>query len=187
MKDILFAILFIICISINCAAGQIITIDDFENGLKPQWECEKFKGETRYSIVKTDTGHVLKAESNASASALIFKYEYDLKEYFILTWRWKIENIINKGDEMKKDSDDYAARVCVIFPHWFPSLTKKSLTFGETNSRKGSILRAHTIHGQLWSQLRVEMKILGNGSRNEEMFIRISRCILEKNHHKSRG
>lgn len=101
------------------------TIDDFENGLKPQWECEKFKGETQYSIVKTDNGHVLKTESNASASALIFKYEYDLKEYFILTWRWKIENIINKGDEMKKDSDDYAARVCVIFPHWFPSLTKK--------------------------------------------------------------
>jgi len=141
MKDILFAILFIVCISINCAAGQIITIDDFENGLKPQWECEKFKGETQYrkpqwecekfkgetqySIVKTDNGHVLKAESKASASALIYKYKYDLKEYPILTWRWKVENIIKKGDEMKKDADDYAARVCVIFPHWFPSLTKK--------------------------------------------------------------
>ncbi|HEY4656244.1 MAG TPA: DUF3047 domain-containing protein [Cyclobacteriaceae bacterium] len=92
MKDILFAILFIVCISINCAAGQIITIDDFENGLKPQWECEKFKGKTKYSIVKTDNGHVLKAESKASASALIYKYKYDLKEYPILTWRWKVEN-----------------------------------------------------------------------------------------------
>lgn len=125
MKAVLFAILFIVCISINCADGQIITIDDFENGLKPQWECEKFKGETQYSIVKTDNGHVLKAESNASASALIFKYEYDPQNYPILSWRWKVENIINEGDEMKKDADDYTARVCVILPHWFPSLTKK--------------------------------------------------------------
>ena len=137
MKDVLFAILFIVCISINCAAGQIITIDDFENGLKPQWECEKFKGETQYHVVRTENSHVLKAASNTSASALIFKFEYDPKNYPILSWRWKVENIINKGDAVKKDADDYAARVCVIFPHWLPSLTKKILTFGEKKLSKG--------------------------------------------------
>lgn len=125
MKAVLFVILFTVCIFINCATGQTITIDDFENGLKPQWEYEKFKGETQYNIVKTDNDHVLKAESNASASALIFKCKYDPKKYPILSWRWKVENIIEKGDEIRKDADDYAARVCVIFPHWLPSLTKK--------------------------------------------------------------
>lgn len=125
MKSIFFTILFTVYISANCGAEQTIIIDDFENGLKPQWECEKFKRETQYRIVKTENSHVLKAESTASASALIFKYEYNPREYPILSWRWKVENIINKGDEVKKDADDYAARVCVIFPHWFPSLTKK--------------------------------------------------------------
>lgn len=125
MKGVLFVNLFTICVSASCAAGEIITIDDFEHGLKNQWESQKFKGETQYCIVKTENSHVLKAESNASASALICNYKYDLKEYPILTWRWKVDNIIKKGDELKKDADDYVARVCVIFPHWFPSLTRK--------------------------------------------------------------
>lgn len=43
----------------------------------------------------------------------------------MLTWRWRVDNVLEKGDEMRKDADDYAARVCVIFPHWLPSLTKK--------------------------------------------------------------
>lgn len=125
MKSIFFTILFTVYISANCVAEQTIIIDDFENGLKPQWECVKFKGETQYSIVKTDNSHVLKAESTASASALIFKYEYDPKNSPILSWRWKVGNIIEKGNAMRKDKDDYAARVCVIFPHWFSIVDKK--------------------------------------------------------------
>lgn len=124
MKGVLFTILVTICISINCAAEQMIVIDDFENGLKPQWGSQKFKGETQYSVVKTENGHVLKAESSASSSALIYKYKYNPKEYPILTWMWRVKNIIKKGDEMEKEGDDYAVRVYVIFPSWFPLLTK---------------------------------------------------------------
>ncbi|MDE1889012.1 MAG: DUF3047 domain-containing protein [Planctomycetota bacterium] len=102
MKGVLFTILVTICISINCAAEQMIVIDDFENGLKLQWKSKKIKGETQYSVVKTENGHVLKAESSASASALIYKYKYDPRKYPILTWKWKVENIIKKGNEMKK-------------------------------------------------------------------------------------
>jgi hypothetical protein len=67
---------------------------------------------------------VLRAEARAAASGLIYKIEYDPKEYPILTWRWKVENILQKGDETKKAGDDYAARVYVVFPHWFFPKTK---------------------------------------------------------------
>ena len=33
----------------------------------------------------------------------------------ILRWRWKVNNVIQKGDETKKEGDDYAARVYVNF------------------------------------------------------------------------
>ena len=33
--------------------------------------------------------------------------------------RWKVAGIITQGDERSKAGDDYAARVYVIFPHWF--------------------------------------------------------------------
>jgi hypothetical protein len=37
-------------------------------------------------------------------------------DYPILTWRWKIEKVISKGDARRKEGDDYAARIYVVFP-----------------------------------------------------------------------
>ncbi|MDO8444608.1 MAG: DUF3047 domain-containing protein [Deltaproteobacteria bacterium] len=124
MRQLILIASFAICIPLNSIAEEAIVIDSFEHGLKPQWEKKEFKGQTRYTVIKGENGHVLKAESNASASALIFRYKYDLKDFPILSWKWKVENTIKKGDETKKAGDDYAARVYVIFPHWLPPLTK---------------------------------------------------------------
>lgn len=121
-------VLFLAHISADCAAGEAIVIDDFEGGLKPQWESREIQGETRYRVVKTENNHVLKAESNASASALIYRYKYSLKEYPLLTWKWKVENTIKNGNEMKKKGNDCAARVYVIFPSWILWMTK-SITY----------------------------------------------------------
>ncbi len=106
------------------AMGDVIVIDDFEGGLRAQWEEKVFEGRTVYTVVTENGNHVLRADSRASASGLIFRIDYDVKEYPILTWRWKVENILEKGDETRKDGDDYAARVYVVFPHWFPPRTR---------------------------------------------------------------
>ncbi len=124
MKRFLIAVFLLICVRGNAFANQWLLIDDFENGLKPQWETKNFKGETLYKIVNTEHGSVLRAESRASASALIYRHQYDPKEYPILSWKWRVENTVKKGDETKREGDDYAARVYVIFPHWLPHLTK---------------------------------------------------------------
>ena len=102
-----------------CPAADRILIDDFENGMKPGWTKKVFQGETDYSVVETDQGQVLQAQSNAAASGLVYEIEYAPAEYPILAWRWKIEKTIASGDERSKACDDYAARIYVIFPHWF--------------------------------------------------------------------
>lgn len=121
---LLSAILLSAFIPLHVAAEEAIVIDDFEHGLKPGWEVKEFKGRTEYSVLEMEGDRILKAVSKASASALIYKYEYDLKKYPMLTWRWKVENTIIKGNEAKKEGDDYSARIYVIFPNWFPPLTK---------------------------------------------------------------
>ncbi len=103
---------------------RVLVIDDFEKGLRSQWEEKAFKGRTDYTVVPGDGGMVLQAESRAAASGLIFKHEYDLKQYPILAWRWKISNILAKGDAHTKAGDDYAARIYVIFPNWLPWNTR---------------------------------------------------------------
>jgi len=59
----------------------------------------------------------LKAESDNSASGIIWKKQYDVYGYPKLRWRWRVENVYEKGDATKKSGDDYPVRVYVIFQY----------------------------------------------------------------------
>lgn len=101
-----------------------IVIDDFEDGLSPHWEEKSFHGHTEYQVVAEGDGHCLRAVSRAAASGLIYRKSYSLHDYPYLSWRWRVDNILTRGDARRKDGDDYAARVYVVFPHWLPFRTR---------------------------------------------------------------
>ncbi|MEN8141997.1 MAG: DUF3047 domain-containing protein [Thermodesulfobacteriota bacterium] len=99
-------------------------IDDFKGGLKPDWEAKKFKGETSYKTVTDEGIPCLRAEARGSASGLFYKIEYEPEQNPILSWKWKVDNIVEKGDARSKAGDDYAARIYVVFPSMFFWRTK---------------------------------------------------------------
>ena len=110
-------LLFILCsVSISISQDREIIIDDYKTGLSSKWESKGFAGETLYNVTTEDNIRCIKSESDSSASALLYKIKYDPKEYPILSWQWKVSNVIKKGNARKKEGDDYAARVYVIFP-----------------------------------------------------------------------
>ena len=88
------------------------------------WTEKSFKGHTEYRLVADAGQKVLQAKSQDSASGLILETDYDPQQYPILSWRWKIDKTIAKGDSRTKAGDDYAARIYVVFPHWFFPKTK---------------------------------------------------------------
>ena len=98
------------------ALGSEILLDNYQGGLSPKWEEKSFKGKTLYEVTQEDNLRCIKATSRSSASGLFYKIDYDTKKYPILTWRWKIDHILLKGDALKKEGDDYAARIYVVFP-----------------------------------------------------------------------
>jgi hypothetical protein len=79
----------------------------------------KIPRHTVYTVEEESGKTRLRAQADASASALVREIEVNPRKYPILLWSWKVENIIEKGDETKKDGDDYAARVYVNF-HYDP-------------------------------------------------------------------
>jgi len=88
--------------------------------LPDKWQPLVFKNiaaKTRYSIVRDGEHYVLKAESHAAASGLIRPLDLDPKVYQVMSWRWKVENILVKGDARRKEGDDYAARIYVAFQY----------------------------------------------------------------------
>lgn len=104
--------------------AEVRVIDSFEHGIDPGWETKSFKGQNRYVVEPCETGKCLKATSTASATGLIYRLSYKVQDFPILSWRWKVENVLEKGDARTKEGDDYAARVYVVFPHWFSPRTR---------------------------------------------------------------
>jgi hypothetical protein len=67
---------------------------------------------TRYS--KAGKG-IIKAESLGSRSSLYREVVEKEKDFPILSWRWKISNVVRSALETKKDRFDAAARVMAVF------------------------------------------------------------------------
>ena len=78
---------------------------------------KKIPRHTNYELVRDGTGVVVKARSEASASGLTKEIKIDSKEYPIVRWRWKVENLLEKSDVRRKEGDDYPVRLYVTFEY----------------------------------------------------------------------
>lgn len=148
---------------------QRIVIDDFENGLGKKWEEKSFRGKTVYKVVKLDGNSVLMAESSSAASGLIYKYEFSPNDYPLITWRWMVKDIIKTGDATRKEGDDYPARLYVVFPHWFPPLTKSLNYIWANKLPKGEMLKNTYFSGAVMIAVESGRENIGkwiNESRN---------------------
>ena len=67
--------------------------------------------------MKDGTQIVVKALSDSSASGLTKEVRIDPKEFPIVRWRWKIDNLLQKSDATRKDGDDYPARLYITFEY----------------------------------------------------------------------
>jgi hypothetical protein len=89
-----------------------------DDSLPENWEPLTFKDiekRTEYALVKEGDTTVLRAEAEASASGLIREIEVDPREYPVVRWRWKVGNVLKKGNVRRKSGDDYPARLYITF------------------------------------------------------------------------
>lgn len=95
----------------NAAVG-----DGVPDGWKPL-TFKKVPMQTKYEVVKEGDVNVIKATSEASASGLTKAVKIDPREYPIVRWRWKVENLLKGSDVSRKNGDDYPARLYVTFEY----------------------------------------------------------------------
>lgn len=151
-------------------SGQLL--EDFEQGLSSAWEKKIFKGETFYRVVADGQGHCLKAECENSASGLVLKKEYDLKEFQVLSWRWKVDGVLEKGDGRSKAGDDFPARIYVIFPHWLPWKTRSINYIWANRLPEGTVIpNSHTGNAVMFA--------LQSGAGNAERWVTERRNVYE--------
>lgn len=84
------------------------------------WKPLTFKNipkHTLYEVVKDGDRRVIKASSEASASGVTKEVKIDPREYPIVRWQWKVENLLATSDATRKDGDDYPARLYITFEY----------------------------------------------------------------------
>lgn len=99
---------------------------EMENGMPKGWKPFEFPKKhkpTEYTVQKDGDAVFLKAVSLSSASAIFKEVPEDPKEFPIISWKWKVDGTIEKAEDGKKEGDDYAARVYVIFEYEPKKLT----------------------------------------------------------------
>ena len=77
----------------------------------------KIKTHSKYTLVSEGGKTILKAESHASASAIVYRRTFNIYENPHLTWRWKVTKLSDIGNSKEKAGDDYPIRVYVIFQY----------------------------------------------------------------------
>jgi Protein of unknown function (DUF3047) len=79
------------------------------------WTLSKFKKPTEYRLVDDFGRVVVKASARASASGLVHPVKLDPASYPLLSWRWKVDELIPSADNTRKHAEDSPVRVVVSF------------------------------------------------------------------------
>ncbi len=162
----------------------------FPSGWEPL-TFKKISRHTQYRIVKENGTSVVQATSRAAASGLTIRVNIDLKEYPILQWRWKVQNIISRGDVRTKEGDDYPARVYITFQYdpdkvGFQEKAKYKigqLLFGEVpvaaiNYIWGNRTPKGTIVASIYTDLS-KMIVVESGNENTGRWVEEERNVYE--------
>lgn len=120
----LFALAAVLAAATVAAAIAPLVVGPFAQAtpggpLPGGWAPLEFSGierHTEYSLVRDGDGTVVvRAFAERSASGLIRKVDLPADERPLLSWRWKAERLLARGDVRRKDGDDYSARLYVSF------------------------------------------------------------------------
>jgi hypothetical protein len=125
LTAVLILVAMPVCFSAHGQSPPIIEVGKFSvvsvgETLPPGWRpltFKKIERHTSYALVKDEGITVVRAVANASASGLTREIQIDPKEYRIVAWRWKVTNVLKKGNVYRKEGDDYPARIYITFEY----------------------------------------------------------------------
>lgn len=112
------AVFLTVCslIPLATSASQDL-FSDFEPGWQSSWtERALASRQNLFRLEERGDNRFLRVESRDSASALLRSLDVPVSPGTFLTWRWRVdESLRHIEDARRRDTDDYAARVAVMF------------------------------------------------------------------------
>jgi hypothetical protein len=109
----------------SIAQEGVLWVDKFSmgkgtNGIPEGWELIKKTGEPQIKVEQSGDNAYVHFLSNNSSFGLKKEMNFSVKDYPYLNWKWKVNRLPEKGDFLKKETDDQAAQIYTLFPR-FPA------------------------------------------------------------------
>lgn len=127
MKDKIFRILFSAIVLLFCLMCHTwaedhnkLIISDFSkgvdgDGVPVDWKIVKKAGSPILKIKEKNNEHSLHLISEKSSFGLKKDIYVNVKKYPYINFKWKVKELPENGDFRKKETDDQAAQVYVVF------------------------------------------------------------------------
>jgi len=168
----LIALLILFPSTGRCQTGAVLLREDFHD--LAQWQpllFPKIPQHSVYTVVREGDRSFLRAESNASASGLLYRKDYDVFDYPKVRWRWKVENVYQKGNAEEKSGDDYPIRIYIIFKY-DPGTASfgQRLKYGIAKTIYGEY-PPHSSLNYIWANRKHMQRIISNPFASEAKMV----------------
>ena len=120
MNCLLQSILAVLLTVSVAGAEDRMVIADFSpgidaKGVPPGWQVKEKSGKADFAVVKDGDLHALALRSANTSFSLQKEVKVDVKQYPLLSWKWKVTKLPKDGDFRKSRTDDQAAQLFVAF------------------------------------------------------------------------
>jgi len=124
-------VIFLGLASSLAAAERSLLVDSFSGrvdakGLPQGWELKENSGKAEFKLEREGNNWFLRLRSENSSWTLVKEVDVDIREYPILTWRWRVTKLPEGGDVRRKETDDQAGQLYVVFPR-FPEQIRSQI------------------------------------------------------------
>lgn len=131
--------MLVLLISMTAWADDALVIADFSSAVGGRsvpagWELKEKSGKADISFVKDGDVSAALLKSEATSFSLQKEVKVDLRQYPVLTWKWKTTKLPAKGDFRKSSTDDQAGQIFLAF-----SKTRAIVYIWDTTAPQGMI------------------------------------------------
>jgi len=101
-----------------------------EKGIPKGWVQEKEPGaQSKIAVGQEKEFNFVNLLSVNDAFGIKKEFSFDIRKYPYLTWRWKATRLPKGGDIRKRETDDQAGQIYVLFPRFPAMINTRSMGY----------------------------------------------------------
>jgi hypothetical protein len=139
-------------LALSAGAADVVKVEDWTSqplghrGIPPPWQNQSWGSPVYDFTVREEEGRRvlhLKSAGDSSNISLDIKRKVNLRENPILEWAWKVVALPKGADSRRKETDDQAAQLYVVWPR-FPEAVRSRIIgyIWDTSAPAGAFIKS---------------------------------------------